>query len=226
MMVLLLCREARRQLQTPPAGKRLRRFGGQHDGKVDLGAGNDVEQVGKNILGHHRDDFHDLAVGEAGGFDRLHIGVADFAAFLVDLERKGDGGIGPGISRGAFAGQVYFCGIDFREVEADIAVCREAVVAVIALRDAMAIRSRVLRSSAFPRAPLRPSRALQGGRAERQDAKAVGMTPSCFLTASSMGCEAAGAVSKLGTVMRDMGLSLIEPPIAAWLKCRSMGLRR
>ncbi|GAB0114136.1 hypothetical protein AcidC75_16600 [Acidisoma sp. C75] len=69
----------------------------------------------------------------------------------------------------------------------------------------------------MPKALFRPSSPCKTAGLSDRTRKLLGITPSCFCTAANMGCEAAGAVSNVGTVMRDMGLSVIEPPFAVWL---------
>src|SRR5215211_1116966 len=105
------------------------------DRKVDVGLRDHVEQVREDVLGGDGKDLHDLAVAEAGVPDRLDVGLGDVSALTHDLGRETHGGIRLRVARLALTIEGDLLGADLGEVQAKIAVCREAVVATVHLRD-------------------------------------------------------------------------------------------
>lgn len=98
------------------------------DGEIDVGFRDDIEQVGKDVLGNDGDDLHDLAVAEAGVANRLDINVGDMTTLTNDLGREAHGGIGLRVAGLALAIERDFLRRDLRQIQAQIGVRREAVI--------------------------------------------------------------------------------------------------
>src|ERR1700709_596390 len=123
-----------------------------HDGEVDVSLRNDVEQVGEDVLGGNGEDFYDLAVTEAGVADRLNVGGGDMPTLAHDLACQPHGGIRLRVAGFALAIEGNLLGADPRQIEPEICVSRQAIIAAVDLATANAIRSRVFTSRVFERA--------------------------------------------------------------------------
>src|SRR5262249_48015083 len=106
-----------------------------NDRKIDVSLRDHVEQVGEDVLGGNSDDLHDLAIAEAGVADRLDVSLGDVSALSDDLGCETDGGIRLCVAGLALAVEGDLIRADLGEVQAEIAVRREAVVATVPLRD-------------------------------------------------------------------------------------------
>src|SRR5215468_8110868 len=104
-------------------------LGSVDDGEVDLGLGDLIEVVGEAVLGDERDDLDDLGIAEAGGSDRGDVLIAHVAALPRHLRCKTNGGVCFGITRGTLAIESDFLRADLREIQPQIGVRREAIVA-------------------------------------------------------------------------------------------------
>src|SRR5215472_16370054 len=122
------CRKPR-----PPGGSC--GLGSVDDGEVDLGLGDLIEIVGEAVLGDERDDLDDLGIAEAGGSDRSDVLIANVASLFRHLRCKTDGSVCFGITRGTLAIESDFLRADLREIQPQIGVRREAIVAAVHLGD-------------------------------------------------------------------------------------------
>jgi hypothetical protein len=56
-----------------------------NDREVDIGLGDNIEQVCENVLGRDSENLHDLAISETGVTHRVYVGAADVTALAHDL---------------------------------------------------------------------------------------------------------------------------------------------
>jgi hypothetical protein len=109
--------------------------GGANDRKIDISLRDHVEQVGEDVLGGNSEDLHDLAIAEAGIADRLDVSLGDVSTLAHDPGCETHGGIRLRVTGRTLAIESDLLGADLGEVQAQIAVRREAVVAAVHLRD-------------------------------------------------------------------------------------------
>ena len=124
------------------------------------------------------DDLDDLGFAVARALYRGDVGVAYLAAGLGDLDREAHGGGGFGVGRGALAVERGVFGRDLGEIEADISVRRQAIIAAVSSATAIAMRSRVFTSEHLGFAAARPSRPPSAAGLRAKTRKRLGTTPS------------------------------------------------
>ena len=102
--------------------------------KIDFRTRHIVEQVGEKILGYETDDFDDLRVGQARRVSPRQILVGHMTALDRNPGGKMDSRIRLRLRGPAASGERNFFGREFRQIEADKAMCRQAIIAAIDLR--------------------------------------------------------------------------------------------
>ena len=118
-----------------PPTRASRGLGGQDDREVNVGFGDIVDVVGQHVERDRRHDLDHLGVAKAGQTHCGEVGVADAAARVEHLSREDKGGVGLGVARMTGTVQRDLGVVDLGEVEAEIGVRRQAVIAAICLRD-------------------------------------------------------------------------------------------
>ena len=165
-----------------------------------------LSRLVKHVLGGDGEDLDDLAVAEAGVADRLDVGLGDVSALVHDLGGEAaTARVRLGVAGPALAVERDFLRADLRQVQAEIAVRREAVVATVDLRDGQRDPLARLHVECLSERATVGREALQARRgfgAIRRNM--FGTTPSCLCTASRIGFEASGAASRAGIAIRDM----------------------
>src|SRR5262245_26056858 len=99
---------------------------GANDRKIDISLRDHVEQVGEDVLGGNSEDLHDLAIAEAGIADRLDVSLGDVSTLAHDPGCETHCGIRLRVTGRTLAIESDLLGAGLGEVQAQIAVRREA----------------------------------------------------------------------------------------------------
>lgn len=133
-----------------------------------------VDVVGEQVEGDMGHDFDDGFVVETGVAHRLHVGVADLAAGVDQLEREVQRGLGPGVGRMPRLRGLQGFGAD-AGIAAEGSVRGQAVVAGVAVGDGHGdLFAQRGRDHAAAEGAERAPHALQRGRGVGDGAEHVG----------------------------------------------------
>ena len=139
-------------------------YGRVHHREIDLGVGDMVQEIAEVVLDHDRDDLEDLGIGVTGLTHRREVRSVHLAVGAGECGGEHQCPVGLGVAGEAFAVEGDFGRIQLCEVEPQIGVGGQAVIAAVDLGDrdgntlARACIEAVAKGAAKAKAPA-PSRA-------------------------------------------------------------------